>query len=158
MLRGLMGGVSVQAWRPPWATESPGTTESAPSSGIPVSREEVGHTETMSSADAESVADLVVRAVECVPSGRVVSYGDVAELVGTSPRRVGTVLAQAGFEVPWWRVVNASGQLPAHLMDHARHHWRIEGTPMTERGVDMAAARTALEDLARDYALAVSPD
>ena len=31
--------------------------------------------------------------VELIPPGRVVSYGDIAELTGSSPRRVGTIMA-----------------------------------------------------------------
>lgn len=112
----------------------------------------------MSTEAVGSVADLVLCAVECVPSGRVVSYGDIAELVGTSARRVGAIMAQAGDEVPWWRVTNASGQLPAHLLSEATRHWIVEGTPMRTGAVVMTAARADLVKLARDYALAILPD
>ena len=40
-----------------------------------------------------STVDDVLAAVEALPAGAVVSYSDVAELVGTSPRRVGTIMA-----------------------------------------------------------------
>ena len=69
----------------------------------------------MPEAAVELTIERVLCAVECVPAGRVVSYGDIAELVGTSARRVGAVMASAGPGVPWWRVVNAAGRLPAHL-------------------------------------------
>ena len=35
--------------------------------------------------------ERVLRAVELVPAGRVVSYGDLAALVGTGPRGMGAV-------------------------------------------------------------------
>lgn len=71
--------------------------------------------------------DDVLRAVECVPAGRLVSYGDIAALVGTGPRRVGAVMSRAGGGVAWWRVTNAKGELPLHLREAAAWHWRAEG-------------------------------
>ncbi|MSS45876.1 MGMT family protein [Cutibacterium sp. WCA-380-WT-3A] len=74
-----------------------------------------------------SIVDDVLAAVEALPAGTVVSYSDVAELVGTSPRRVGTIMARAGQEVDWWRVTSVRGTLPAALMARARQHWDEEG-------------------------------
>jgi methylated-DNA-protein-cysteine methyltransferase-like protein len=55
---------------------------------------------------ARSVLDVVA----LIPPGQVMTYGDVAEFLGTgSARTVGMVLAQYGGQVPWQRVVNASG-------------------------------------------------
>ena len=68
------------------------------------------------------LVERVLVAVEQVPRGRVVSYGDLAELVGIGPRLVGRVMSLYGGNVTWWRVTNASGDLPAHLADEARAH------------------------------------
>ena len=39
------------------------------------------------------------------------TYGDVAEYLGKGTgRTVGTVMSKHGQEVPWWRVVQASGR------------------------------------------------
>lgn len=49
-----------------------------------------------------------------IPRGRVLTYGDVAGLAGrpTSARRVGYALAALKDPaVPWWRVVNARGEV-----------------------------------------------
>jgi alkylated DNA nucleotide flippase Atl1 len=55
----------------------------------------------------------VLALVDKVPRGTVVTYGDVAEILGTgSPRSVGQVLARWGVEVAWWRVVRADGTPP----------------------------------------------
>lgn len=78
--------------------------------------------------------ERVLAAVESVPAGHVVSYGDVAELVGTSARRVGAVLKLHGSGVPWWRVTNASGELPAPLLSEARKHWAREGITVAASG------------------------
>lgn len=74
-----------------------------------------------------STVDDVLAAVEALPAGTVVSYSDVAQLVGTSPRRVGMIMACEGQEVDWWRVTTVRGTLPEHLMAHARQHWDEEG-------------------------------
>ena len=65
------------------------------------------------------MVERVLRAVECVPPGRVASYGLIGALVGAGPRQVGAVLSRYGDGVPWWRIVNASGELPAPLLARA---------------------------------------
>ena len=49
--------------------------------------------------------------------GEVTTYGDIAEVAGypRHSRLVGRILQTTDVEVPWWRVVNASGRLvPGH--------------------------------------------
>ena len=45
--------------------------------------------------------------------GEVTTYGDVAEVAGypKQSRLVGRILATTDLDVPWWRVVNASGRI-----------------------------------------------
>lgn len=76
-------------------------------------------------------AERVLAAAEEIPPGRVMTYGDVAELVGQGgPRQVGRVMALYGGAVPWWRVVRADGVLlPGHEL-RALEHYRREGTPL----------------------------
>lgn len=82
---------------------------------------------------AEAVLDVVV----AVPEGRVLAYGDVAELLGHGgPRNVGAVMSRYGSDVPWWRVVRADGRAPQGLEDEALAHWRAEDTPLVGGGVD----------------------
>lgn len=89
---------------------------------------------------AEQVLDLVA----LIPSGTVMTYGQVADQLGSGgARAVGTTLARYGSGVPWHRVIRADGRLPAgHEVEAlARHH--REGTPLTRDGqrVDLTAAR-----------------
>lgn len=105
----------------------------------------------MPDAAAELTVERVLCAVECIPTGRVVSYGDLAELVGTSARRVGAIMASAGPGVPWWRVVNASGRLPGHLVAEASRRWADEGTPAVDGRCVMSRARADLPRLAADH-------
>lgn len=99
------------------------------------------------------LVERVLRAVELVPPGRVVSYGDLAELVGTGPRQVGSVMRHWGGGVAWWRVTNASGELPEHLREEARRLWAEEGIlpGSSGRGAPMSRYRADLVVLARDW-------
>lgn len=101
------------------------------------------------------LAERVLQAVEQLPRGSVVSYGDLAELVGTTPRMVGAVMSQFGSEVAWWRVVGHDGRLPAHLLDRARRHWPDESIASTEKGCRIERHRADLDELAERYAEAV---
>jgi alkylated DNA nucleotide flippase Atl1 len=88
----------------------------------------------------------VLRAVESIPAGYVMTYGEVAELVGAGgPRQVGRVMAEYGGGVPWWRVVRADGS-PAPGHEHrALALLAGDGTPMRPDGrrIDMRAAHWA---------------
>jgi alkylated DNA nucleotide flippase Atl1 len=89
----------------------------------------------------EEYVESVLAIVELIPPGRVTSYGAIAELVGSGPRRVGSVMAQHGGPVPWWRVVRADGSLPPSHLVEARPHYLDEGTPLRPGGaVDIARA------------------
>lgn len=63
-------------------------------------------------------------AVRRVPSGRVATYGAIAELAGSpgAARAVGTVLRAlpADTDVPWWRVLGAGGVLTIPRVGHGR--------------------------------------
>lgn len=104
---------------------------------------------------ADLTAELVLRAVEQVRRGNVVSYGDVAELVGTSARRVGTVMATWGGEVSWWRVTNRDGELPEHLLPLARKQWEREGISNDGVRCNIRAHRADLRQLAHRYEAAI---
>ena len=87
---------------------------------------------------ARAVLDVVDR----IPPGRVVTYGDVAELMGRgSPRTVGAVLSEHGREVPWQRVVQASGRPAEPYLQEALALLAAEGCPVRGERVDLAAAR-----------------
>ena len=83
----------------------------------------------------ERMVELVLRAVEQVPRGCVVAYGDLAGLVGTGPRQVGAIMRHYGSGVTWWRVTSASGDLPPHLREPAAEHWAAEGIVWKPNGL-----------------------
>jgi alkylated DNA nucleotide flippase Atl1 len=89
---------------------------------------------------AERVLDLV----GTIPPGLVLTYGDVAEQLGSrAPRAVGTALARFGGGVPWWRVVRAGGLLPPGHEAAAAEHLAAEGVAV------IATAEGARVDLDR---------
>ena len=53
--------------------------------------------------------------VKQVPRGQVISYGRLAQAVGTTPRVVGFALAALPqqTDVPWQRVINRQGRISA---------------------------------------------
>lgn len=88
--------------------------------------------------------ELVLDAVERIPPGQVLSYGDVAEYVGRGhPRQVGWVMANHGSAVAWWRVLRADGSPPRGHEADAVERYRAEGTAMkpTSHRVDLNSAR-----------------
>jgi alkylated DNA nucleotide flippase Atl1 len=88
----------------------------------------------------------VLDMVAAIPEGRVMSYGDVAAAIGSrAARGVGQVMAYYGSDVPWWRVVRASGHPAVDHEARALEHYRAEGTPLKWSGdvfrVDLERAR-----------------
>lgn len=87
--------------------------------------------------------ERVLELVAAIPVGRVMTYGDVAERLGSrAPRAVGTALARYGGAVPWWRVLRSGGRLPRGLEESAAQHLAAEGVTIEvhdgRRVVDLA--------------------
>jgi methylated-DNA-protein-cysteine methyltransferase related protein len=92
------------------AGSPPTTTKTPRSEGA---KEQFGSRE--SPAFVPSFYTRVYACVAAVPRGRVITYGHVALLLGSpaAARAVGYALHNlpAGSEVPWWRVINARGEI-----------------------------------------------
>jgi alkylated DNA nucleotide flippase Atl1 len=95
----------------------------------------------------EDFVSRVLAVVEEIPAGRAMSYGDVAAAIGSrAARGVGQVMAYYGSDVPWWRVVRASGHPALNHESRALEYYRAESTPLRWSAsgvfrVDLAAAR-----------------
>ncbi len=93
-------------------------------------------------APPTAYARLVLDVVDRIPRGKVMTYGDVAEMLGRgSPRTVGTVLTNHGREVPWQRVVQASGRPAEPYLQEALRLLAAEGCPIRGERVELAVAR-----------------
>jgi len=77
-----------------------------------------------------------------VPAGRILTYKDVAELLGRAgPRQVGKAMQGTAPGSPWWRIIRADGNITASLLEQARAHWDQERMPRRGGRVDVARAR-----------------
>jgi alkylated DNA nucleotide flippase Atl1 len=92
----------------------------------------------------------VLDVIDAITPGTVLTYGDIAEIVGEGgPRQVGRVLAMWGGGVPWWRVVHADGSLLRGHERAALAQYQAEKTPLRTPAngglprVDMNRARGA---------------
>ena len=84
--------------------------------------------------------ERVFKLVRRIPRGRVMTYGQVAAILGEgyTPRTVGFVMHSAEGDLPWHRVINAQGAcstggllLPA---DKQQRMLEREGIEFDERG------------------------
>jgi methylated-DNA-protein-cysteine methyltransferase-like protein len=90
----------------------------------------------------ETLPQRILACVESIPRGRVMTYGDVAEFVGTrAVRMVGRVLARDGGTVPWHRVLRADGRCAEHLYDEQRQRLLSEGVRFVGDRVELASCR-----------------
>lgn len=117
-----------------------------------------GHPSSYSRPMDDVMVERVLRAVELVPAGRVVTYGDIADLVGIGPRLVGRVMGTWGSGVPWWRVVNAAGDLPDFHLARAHEEWVLEGIAIkpSGKGCRIGRHRADLPALAAAWEQAVA--
>ena len=84
----------------------------------------------------------ILDCVDAIPPGRVMTYGDVAEFVGSrAARMVGRVLALDGGTVPWHRVVRADGSCAEHLYPEQRRRLQAEGVRFVGDRVELASFR-----------------
>lgn len=82
-------------------------------------------------SDRPDFVEHVLEVVRAIPSGHVMTYGDVAAVLGSrGARAVGTVMARYGADAPWWRVIRAGGLAPKGHERRARTHYLAEGTPL----------------------------
>jgi methylated-DNA-protein-cysteine methyltransferase related protein len=92
----------------------------------------------------EQYVDEVLKVVERIPPGRVMSYGAIAEFLAdrsgrSSARLVGTIMARYGGAVAWYRVVNSAGRFPPGHEVEARRRLLAEGGVLAGDRVDMTA-------------------
>lgn len=103
-------------------------------------------TDQLQSDDTSDFVDHVLEIVRAIPSGRVMTYGDVAATLGSrGARAVGQIMARYGSDVPWWRVIRAGGLPPRGHEDRALSFYRAEGTALKGASknyrVDLSKAR-----------------
>ena len=85
--------------------------------------------------------------VEAIPSGRVATYGDIAAVAGlSSPRIVGWIMRTDSTDLPWHRVITASGRPARHLTTRQLELLRAEGVLAVDGKVVLREVRYEFPD------------
>jgi alkylated DNA nucleotide flippase Atl1 len=93
-------------------------------------------------AVTDEQVELVRRLVASIPAGRVATYGDIASAARlSSPRIVGWIMRTDSSDLPWHRVITASGRPAAHLVTRQLELLRAEGLLASDGRVNLAQAR-----------------
>lgn len=80
--------------------------------------------------------------VAAIPLGRVSTYGDIAALAGlSSPRIVGWIMRTDSSDLPWHRVIRASGRPAQHLATRQLELLRAEGVLSVDGRVALSEIR-----------------
>ena len=80
--------------------------------------------------------------VAAIPPGRVSTYGDIASAAElSSPRIVGWIMRTDSADLPWHRVITASGRPAAHLTTRQLELLRAEGVLATDGRVALREVR-----------------
>ncbi|WP_082586657.1 MULTISPECIES: MGMT family protein [unclassified Microbacterium] len=88
-----------------------------------------------------SLLDDVRIVVDAVPAGEVVTYGEVAALVGIGPQQAGGIVGRLDEDSPWWRVLYSDGTPASCHRGTAPVLLRNEKTPMRDGRVDIGRVR-----------------
>ena len=84
--------------------------------------------------------ERVFRIVRMIPRGNVMTYGQIAEILGEgyTPRTVGFVMHSSNDKTPWHRVINAQGGCSTRGLvlphDKQQRMLEAEGVGFNERG------------------------
>ncbi|NLG45102.1 MGMT family protein [Gordonia sp. (in: high G+C Gram-positive bacteria)] len=93
-------------------------------------------------AITEEQVEQVRALVVAIPAGHVSTYGDLAAVVGLpSPRIVGWIMRTDSADLPWHRVVPASGKPAAGIRRRQLDRLRDEGVRVVDDRIDMKAHR-----------------
>ncbi len=94
----------------------------------------------MASNTDNDYRERVFRIVRSIPRGRVMTYGQIAEILGEgyTPRTVGFVMHSSNDKTPWHRVVNAQGGCSTRgiVLPHDKQQRMLEaeGVSFDKRG------------------------
>ena len=87
-------------------------------------------------------AVAVLDVVDRIPRGSVLSYGDVAGIVGSGgPRQVAAVMSRHGSEVAWHRVLRSDGTCAPAVASRQLPLLRRDRVPLSPDGTRVLMAR-----------------
>lgn len=90
----------------------------------------------------EGQVETVRALVAAIPPGRVTTYGDLADAAGlSSPRIVGWIMRTDSSDLPWHRVLSATGRPAPHLAARQLELLRAEGVLARDGRVTLTGIR-----------------
>ncbi|MFE4129690.1 MGMT family protein [Peribacillus sp. YIM B13482] len=97
----------------------------------------------------ESFTERVIKIIQHIPSGKVMTYGQIGQLAGSQQgaRQVVRILHSSSkkHDLPWHRVINAKGEIGIKAEGAAEHQKAMlesEGVTFTKRNtVDLEVFR-----------------
>jgi methylated-DNA-protein-cysteine methyltransferase related protein len=93
-------------------------------------------------AVTDDQVELVRALVAAIPAGKVATYGDIASAAGlSSPRVVGWIMRTDSSDLPWHRVILASGRPARHLATRQLELLRAEGVLAVDGTIALAQVR-----------------
>jgi methylated-DNA-protein-cysteine methyltransferase-like protein len=85
--------------------------------------------------------------VASIPAGRVSTYGDIAAAAKlSSPRIVGWIMRTDSSDLPWHRVITASGRPARHLTTRQLELLRAEGVLAVDGKIALNDVRYEFSD------------
>lgn len=96
-------------------------------------------------SDKQNLKEQVEVFVQNIPSGRVMTYGQLAALSGNpqAARVVGGIAHFGNPELPWHRVVNKQGGLASGYPGGKR----IQGAILASEGIELSEANMKIDDI-----------
>ncbi|GAB84987.1 MGMT family protein [Gordonia rubripertincta] len=96
-------------------------------------------------AITEEQVETVRALVAAIPVGQVSTYGDLAGAAGLSSARiVGWIMRTDTADLPWHRVVPASGRPARHLANRQLERLAAEGVPISEGRIRLRECRWSI--------------
>ena len=93
-------------------------------------------------AITDDQVEAVRALVASIPPGRVSTYGDIASAAGlSSPRIVGWIMRTDSSDLPWHRVITASGRPARHLTTRQLELLRAEGVLAVDGRIPLSEVR-----------------
>lgn len=93
-------------------------------------------------AITEEQVERVRALVAAVPRGTITTYGDIASAAGLSSARiVGWIMRTDSSDLPWHRVIRASGKPASHLASRQLELLRAEGVLVNDGRVPVSEYR-----------------
>ncbi|WP_072806669.1 MGMT family protein [Rhodococcoides yunnanense] len=90
----------------------------------------------------EEQVEKVRGLVASIPRGQVSTYGDIAAAANlSSPRIVGWIMRTDSADLPWHRVLSASGKPAAHLATRQLEKLAAEGVTVRDGRVNLKSIR-----------------